>query len=124
MKKISPAILIALLYFVMGALWIYLTDKLAFQMSPSTAFFLTLKTYKGYLFVFLTSLVLFLLIRRSNKKLLQKGEEYEVLFEENPNPMWVCDAQSLRFLAVNRAALEHFGYNREELLTLTPKDMR
>jgi PAS domain S-box-containing protein len=38
--------------------------------------------------------------------------------------MWVCDAENLRFLAVNRAALEHFGYSREELLALTPKDIR
>jgi PAS domain S-box-containing protein len=124
MKKISPAILIASLYFVMGLLWVYLTDKLVVQFSPTTESFHTLKTLKGFLYVFITSLALYLLIRRSNKKLQEKGEEYEVLFEENPNPMWVFDADSLRFLAVNRAALEHYGYSREEFLTLTPADIR
>jgi diguanylate cyclase (GGDEF)-like protein/PAS domain S-box-containing protein len=38
------------------------------------------------------------------------------LFECNPAPMWVHDVETSVFLAVNRAALEHYGYAREELI--------
>jgi PAS domain S-box-containing protein len=39
---------------------------------------------------------------------------YDVLFERAPLPMWICDAQSLLFLAINFAALKRFGWTREE----------
>ena len=50
--------------------------------------------------------------------------DYELLFDNNPLPMWVCDANTLRFLAVNHAAIEHYGYTREEFLDKTIKDIR
>ncbi|WP_084542172.1 PAS domain S-box protein [Calidithermus chliarophilus] len=46
------------------------------------------------------------------------------LFEENPLPMWVYDRESYRFLEVNRAALETYGYSREEFLGMTILDIR
>ncbi|MDB5312059.1 MAG: Blue-light-activated protein [Gemmataceae bacterium] len=48
---------------------------------------------------------------------------YRALFDCNPHPMWVFDAESLRFLAVNDAALRKYGYARDELLTLTVRDV-
>ena len=39
-------------------------------------------------------------------------------------PMWVYDVRSLAFLAVNQAAIEHYGYSREEFLRMTLKDIR
>ena len=38
--------------------------------------------------------------------------------------MWVYDVQSLAFLAVNQAAVEHYGYSRDEFLRMTVKDIR
>jgi PAS domain S-box-containing protein len=56
---------------------------------------------------------------------LQKSEaRYRLLFESNPLPMWVFDRQTLRFLAVNEAAISHYGYSREEFLSMTIKDIR
>jgi len=49
---------------------------------------------------------------------------YRRLFEDNPNPMWVYDAQTYHFLAVNPAALRHYGYRAEEFLALTIFDIR
>jgi len=51
-------------------------------------------------------------------------ERYRLLFENNPHPMWVYDAETLSFLAVNEAAIYHYGYSREEFLTMTIKDIR
>jgi PAS domain S-box-containing protein len=49
---------------------------------------------------------------------------YRLLFERNPQPMWVFDLESLAFLAVNEAALEQYGYSRDEFLGMTIKDIR
>ena len=38
--------------------------------------------------------------------------------------MWVFDHETLAFLEVNEAALEHYGYTREEFLRMTLKDIR
>ena len=39
-----------------------------------------------------------------------------MLFEASPMPMWVYDAETLAFLAVNDAAIRHYGYTRDEFL--------
>nr|MDQ3819796.1 PAS domain S-box protein [Acidobacteriota bacterium] len=49
---------------------------------------------------------------------------YRLLFENNPQPMWVYDRETLGFLAVNEAAIQHYGYSREEFLAMTIKDIR
>ena len=51
-------------------------------------------------------------------------ERYRVLFENNPQPMWVEDADSGTFLAVNDAAVRHYGWPREKFLTLRSSDLR
>jgi PAS domain S-box-containing protein len=43
------------------------------------------------------------------------------VFEENSHPMWVVEAQEL--VDVNRAALLHYGYSRDEFLALTIDDL-
>ncbi len=49
---------------------------------------------------------------------------YRHLFESVPLPLWVYDVKTLRILAVNETAIGHYGYNREEFLTLTIADIR
>jgi PAS domain S-box-containing protein len=53
-----------------------------------------------------------------------QAEQYRLLFETNPSPMWVFDVETLRILAVNQAAMAHYGYSREEFLNLTIADLR
>jgi len=53
----------------------------------------------------------------------QEGR-YRMLFEHSPLPMWVAEARTLRFLGVNQAAIELYGYTREEFLSMTADDMR
>jgi len=54
----------------------------------------------------------------------QREESFRLLFENNPAPMWVLDRESLRFLAVNAAAVAHYGYTREQFMTMTVPDLR
>ena len=44
---------------------------------------------------------------------------YDVLFERAPLPMWICDAKTLQFLAVNFAALKRYGWTRQEFAAMT-----
>lgn len=46
------------------------------------------------------------------------------LFDNNPQPMWIYDVDSLRFLEVNNSALIKYGYTKEEFLNMTIKDIR
>jgi PAS domain S-box-containing protein len=56
---------------------------------------------------------------------LQASEaQYRLLFEGNPHSMWVYDRESLRFLAVNDAAVRHYGFTRGEFLGMSVIDLR
>lgn len=46
------------------------------------------------------------------------------LFENNPLAMWVYDVETLAFLAVNDAAIRHYGYSRREFLAMTIREIR
>ncbi|MFY9620399.1 MAG: PAS domain S-box protein [Pyrinomonadaceae bacterium] len=61
---------------------------------------------------------------RAQQALKKSEEEYRLLFKANPCPMWLCDQKTLQFLAVNDAAIGHYGYSRAEFLSMTAKDIR
>ncbi len=48
---------------------------------------------------------------------------YRALFEDNPQPTWVHDPASLRFLAVNDAAVRAYGYSVDEFLAMSIADI-
>ncbi|WP_162127909.1 PAS domain S-box protein [Flavobacterium phycosphaerae] len=61
------------------------------------------------------------------KTLLQletSERRYSDLFHLSPQPMWVYDIETLRFLDVNLAAEKHYGYSLQEFLGMTIKDIR
>lgn len=63
--------------------------------------------------------------RRQAAEALRRSESrYRLLFENNPHPMWAYDRETLKFLAVNEAAIQHYGYTREEFLSMTLLDIR
>lgn len=63
-----------------------------------------------------------------NKKILKEVAEsekrYSELFHFSPLPMWVYDIETLQFLDVNLAAINHYGYSREEFLSMNIWDIR
>ena len=58
------------------------------------------------------------------KSLREKESVYRELFEGNPQPMWVYAVETMEFLAVNDAAVDHYGYSRQEFLGMTLRDIR
>src|SRR3984893_14773135 len=55
---------------------------------------------------------------------LVSERNYRTLFEGHPQPMWLYDVDTLAFLNVNDAALDRYGYSRDEFLAMTIKDIR
>jgi two-component system, cell cycle sensor histidine kinase and response regulator CckA len=62
--------------------------------------------------------------RHAEEALRESEEEYRVLFESSPLPKFVYDLDTLRFLAVNDAAVRTYGYSRDELIAMTVLDIR
>jgi diguanylate cyclase (GGDEF)-like protein/PAS domain S-box-containing protein len=63
-------------------------------------------------------------IRIDVTEIKEREESFRLLFNSNPVPMLVIDANTLRFLDVNEAALAHYGYTRERFLEMTALDIR
>lgn len=61
---------------------------------------------------------------RDQKALEESERRYRTLFDANPIPMWVVDAKTLAFLAVNDAAIRLYGYSKEEFLALSAEQIR
>ncbi len=62
--------------------------------------------------------------KQADEALRASEARYRDLFEANPQPMWVYDLQTLGFLAVNYAAVAHYGYSRDEFLAMIVTDIR
>jgi PAS domain S-box-containing protein len=58
------------------------------------------------------------------RQLEDSEARYRMLFNGNPHPMWVYDVETLRFLAVNDAAVLRYGYDAEEFLGMTVAQIR
>jgi diguanylate cyclase (GGDEF)-like protein/PAS domain S-box-containing protein len=53
-----------------------------------------------------------------------REESFRLLFDGNPIPMWVYDRETLRILAVNDAAVNHYGYSREKFVSMSILDIQ
>jgi two-component system cell cycle sensor histidine kinase/response regulator CckA len=62
--------------------------------------------------------------RRVEQQLRESENRYRMLFESNPEAMWVYDSETLDILAVNDAATRRYGWTRDEFLTMTIRDLR
>lgn len=50
--------------------------------------------------------------------------DYSTLFYHNPFPTWVYEISTFKILDVNQAAIDHYGYSRDEFLSMTLKELR
>ena len=62
--------------------------------------------------------------KKSIVELAESEKRYSDLFHLSPLPMWVVDMDTLCFLDVNMSTIIHYGYSRDEFLSMTLKDIR
>jgi len=62
--------------------------------------------------------------KKAAEALRRSEEQYRLFFERNPLPMWVYDRETLDFLAVNEAAVRHYGYSAQEFLDMKITEIR
>lgn len=103
----------ALFFLTVSAAWIWVTH-----------YFVKPGLTNEILLVVAIAFVVFLIVRASNRRFAAMNREYRGLFEKHPNPMWIFDRKSLKFLAVNEAAIKQYGYTQKEFLRLNMFDIR
>jgi diguanylate cyclase (GGDEF)-like protein/PAS domain S-box-containing protein len=61
--------------------------------------------------------------REAEIRLAESEVNFRQLFAQNPQPMWVYERASLSFLEVNQAAVDHYGYSRDQFMAMTVPDI-
>jgi diguanylate cyclase (GGDEF)-like protein/PAS domain S-box-containing protein len=61
--------------------------------------------------------------RRAQDAMAESERRYRSLFDSNPLPTWLFARKNLKFLAVNEAAIRHYGFSRPEFLAMTIADI-
>ncbi|HEX4884263.1 MAG TPA: diguanylate cyclase, partial [Casimicrobiaceae bacterium] len=122
---------VALAYLALASLWILFSDGAMDQLIADRGDLLVAGAAKGWAFVGVTALLLYLSLRGQHRRLAafvasarEIDERYRAMFEASPRPILVYDEHTLRVLAVNDAACRAYGYARDEFLQRTVDDLR
>lgn len=113
---------IAVLYAVLGGVWIFFSDRLAALLFPSPEAFTLAATVKGWVYVLVTALLLYALIERGVKELTASREalrvseaNFRALVQRAGSIIFRMDRQG-RITFVNDYALKLFGCTLDEVL--------
>jgi len=121
----SAALRIVLMYSFAGTVWIAISDILFYRLRPSKDVpLLCMGTVSALLFLLVTGFILHGLISRYYNRLQLSEKQYRTYFEDNPAPMWIYHRETLRFIAVNDAAVLKYGYSKDEFYDMSILDIR
>ena len=113
---------IALLYAVLGGLWIYLSDSVVNALVHDPSTITSIAIIKGWAYVAATAYVLFLLVRRFEKTHLASEHQYQALLKQASDGILITDQQG-DILTVNEQACQMLGYSERECMKLNMKDI-
>lgn len=113
-------------FLLLGVFWAISSDPVITALASHHEFNIqdSIRGFNDLLFVILTTIFLYFQIRREHRKLEQSEKQYRDLFSSNPNPMWIYEVDSRKFIEVNTAAILKYGYSRREFLEMTIMDIR
>jgi PAS domain S-box-containing protein len=114
----SNAFGIALVYFLLGMMWIFFSDIILYQLAKWLDFSTTTTSFigmiKGMGYVTATAILLYFLVRRRLRLLTRNRDDFKRFFRDSPNPMWIYDLTSKKILLANNAAVAQYGYSEKE----------
>lgn len=113
-------------YILCCGLWFLINRFAIFCLKPklNQAQFQLLVSVSPYGIILILGVLLYKLISINNQTFKNTENDYLNLYLCNPNPLWIYDPVSFKFLSVNDAAVACYGYTREEFLAMTIKDIR
>jgi PAS domain S-box-containing protein len=115
---------IAVGYLLAAVLWILFSDRAAEALSRGNPALLgSLQTVKGMFFIAGTALMLYLLMRAARRELLASEARHRQMFELSSAACLLLDSSSGRIMDANQAAVQFYGWSREELLARRIQDI-
>ncbi len=124
-KPGRTALQIALIYVVLSAIWILFSDLLLIGVSDPELFG-TLSIVKGWFFVLVTGVLLYLMVQRTISRILHAEARMALIFNSVNDAIALFYLEGGRpgnFISANRTAIEQLGYTSEELSNMTPLDL-
>lgn len=144
--KMKGSLKVTIIYLSIGFLWILLSDRLSLFLFTEEQIeeIIYFQTYKGLFYVLSTGMIIFYLVKKYESQVYTKIQEiqhvndelkaekaqlteskkrYKELFQISPLPMWIYDMESFRFLDVNNAAVNLYGYSKEQFLEMRVFDI-
>lgn len=113
---------IALLYLLVGGLWILVSDTLTDNLVGYDQERLTqVSIYKGLGYVLVTGILLYLLMRANTRSLRKANENYLLLANNISDVIWVIDLDAARFTYISPSIQALRGLTPEEALRETPQ---
>ncbi|OIR19526.1 putative diguanylate cyclase YegE [mine drainage metagenome] len=121
-KHLTPAG-IALLYGILAALWIFLSDKLLTLFLPEHALALWINLFTSLVFIAATALLLFLLMRKLLRQATDKDRQLKLFYDLPFIGMAISSPDSKAWLYANERLCDMLGYTRAELQQTTWADI-
>lgn len=123
MKLPKPEILFSSLFFLGEAIWIYFSYEYGTPRIIEKGDW-DAEMYSEYIIVVFLAIIIYLVVRSYRLRSERSSKEYHLLFEASPIPMWIIDAETKKFMLVNEAMLQKYGFTKSELYKMTTYDIR
>jgi len=120
----KPETKVAAVFLILSSCWVIFSDRLLAKASRVFHFEEEQgQTIKGLAYIFILTIIIYLLIKRYSRQIQASYEEYKEMFDGHPTPLWIYNT-NLKIIRVNDAALIKYGYTRHEFLSMSIKDIR
>lgn len=123
-KKVGYSIIIkmTILYLILGLLWIRFSDTIVYKLFADPYWVTQIQTYKGWLFIIVTSGALYIILKKVYIELSESREEYESLFSTIRDGLVFVSFDGTINHA-NDSFLKMFKVSHDDVLKLNYKDI-